>query len=113
MKIKADANTYTNSSLNDALKQLRESSKKPFDEAKPIPPIVNHSINFYNLEQTRIFNKEWTCIGRCDEIPMSGDFITHEIAGTPILVVRQKSGEIKSFVNACAVSYTHLTLPTN
>ncbi len=36
MKIKADANTYTNISLNDALKQLRESSKKPFDEATPI-----------------------------------------------------------------------------
>ena len=59
MTIKADANTYTNSSLNDALKQLSESSKKPFDEAAPIPPIVNHSINFYNHEQARIFNMEW------------------------------------------------------
>ena len=108
MTIKADANSYTNSSLNDALKQLSESAKKSFDEATPIPPIVNHSINFYNLEQTRIFNKEWICIGRCDEIPMSGDFITHEIAGTPILVVRQESGEIKSFVNACAHRFTCL-----
>ena len=57
-----------------------------------------------------LFNKEWICIGRCDEIPMSGDFITHEIAGTPILVVRQKSGEIKSFVNACAHRFTWLGL---
>ena len=108
MTIKADANTYSNSSLNDALEQLRDSSKKPFDEAAPIPPIVNHSINFYNLEQNRIFNKEWICIGRCDEIPLPGDYLTYDIAGTPILVVRQKSGEIKSFVNACAHRFTCL-----
>ncbi len=108
MKTEVDANTYTNASLNESLKQLKESAQKPFEEATPIPPIVNHSINFYNREQSRIFNQEWICIGRSDEIPLPGDYLNHEIAGTPVLVVRQDSGEIKSFVNACAHRFTCL-----
>ncbi len=106
MKTEIAQNYYTNVSLDKSLKILQECSKKPFEKATPIPSVVNHSIEFYNHEQAKIFNKEWICIGRCDEIPSTGDFLTHEIAGTPILVVRQESGEIMGFVNACAHRFT-------
>ena len=106
MKTEIALNTYTNVSLDKSLKILQECSKNSFEKATPIPSVVNHSIEFYNHEQAKIFNKEWICIGRCDEIPSTGDFLTHEIAGTPILAVRQKSGEIMGFVNACAHRFT-------
>ncbi|MEC7596333.1 MAG: Rieske 2Fe-2S domain-containing protein, partial [Pseudomonadota bacterium] len=106
MKTEIAQNAYTNVSLDQSLKILKECSKKPFEKATPIPSVVNHSIEFYNHEQAKIFNKEWICIGRCDEIPTTGDFLTHEIAGTPILAVRQESGEIMGFVNACAHRFT-------
>jgi len=106
MKTVIEQNAYTNVSLDKSLKILQECSKKPFEKATPIPSVVNHSIEFYNHEQAKIFNKEWICIGRCDEIPSTGDFLTHEIAGTPILAVRQESGEIMGFVNACAHRFT-------
>jgi phenylpropionate dioxygenase-like ring-hydroxylating dioxygenase large terminal subunit len=100
---------YTNKSLNESLRSLQEYSSQSFEESSPIPPSINHSIHFYNHEQDRIFNQEWICIGRCDEIPLTGDFLTHEIAGTPVLIVRQDSGEIMSFVNACAHRFTCLS----
>jgi phenylpropionate dioxygenase-like ring-hydroxylating dioxygenase large terminal subunit len=109
MKIEPVLNTYTNKSLNESLRSLQECSSQSFEESSPIPPSINHSIHFYNHEQDRIFNQEWICIGRCDEIPLTGDFLTHEIAGTPVLIVRQDSGEIMSFVNACAHRFTCLS----
>ena len=109
MKIEIDQNTHTNAPLSVSLRLLKECAKKSFKDATPIPPIVNHSISFYNHEQDRIFNQEWVCIGRCDEIPSTGDYLTHEIAGTPVLVVRQESSEIRGFVNACAHRFTCLT----
>ena len=108
MKTEIDLNIYTNIALESSLKLIKDYSKKPFEEAIPIPSALNHSIEFYNHEQSKIFNQEWICIARCDEIPTSGDYITHEIAGTPVLVVRQESGDIKGFINACAHRFTCL-----
>ena len=108
MKEKIYSNHYTNISLDSIIKILNESSKKSFKNATPIPAAVNHSVEFYNHEQDHIFNQEWICIGRTDELPNPGDYLTHEIAGTPILIVRQESNEIMGFVNACAHRFTNL-----
>ena len=109
MKTEIDLNTYTNVALDRVLKSLNEASQTShLKKRSPIPSAVNHSIKFYNFEQDKIFNQEWICIGRCDEIPAPGDYLTHEIAGTPVLVVRQESGEIMGFVNACAHRFTCL-----
>ena len=109
MKIESVLNTHTSESLNESLRRLQECSSESFEESSPIPHAINHSIHFYNHEQDRIFNQEWICIGRCDEIPLPADFLTHEIAGTPVLCVRQDSGDIMSFVNACAHRFTCLS----
>ena len=109
MKIEPGLNTHTNAPLDASLKMLKGCSSKSFALASPIPPVINHSIHFYNHEQDRIFNQEWICIGRCDEIQSAGDFLTHQIAGTSVLVVRQDSGEIISFINACAHRFTCLS----
>jgi len=109
MKIEPGLNTHTNAPLDASLKTLKECSSKSFALASPIPPVINHSIHFYNHEQDRIFNQEWICIGRCDEIESAGDFLTHQIAGTSVLVIRQDSGEIISFINACAHRFTCLS----
>ncbi len=36
------------------------------------------------------------------EIPQSGDFTTKDVMGTPLLLLRDKDGSAKAFVNACA-----------
>tara|TARA_B110000305_G_scaffold60218_1_gene66781 strand:- start:190 stop:1368 length:1179 start_codon:yes stop_codon:yes gene_type:complete len=108
MDTKINLNSHSNASLNSVIKTLNTSAQRPFELSTPIPAAVNHSIEFYNHEQEQIFNKEWICIGRSDELPATGDYITHEIAGTPILVVRQENNQILGFVNACAHRFTCL-----
>ncbi|MEM7209424.1 MAG: SRPBCC family protein [Pseudomonadota bacterium] len=84
------------------LRSLEKTANSPFETARPIPSAVNHSSDFLALEKKRIFSREWVCVGRTDEIPEHGDYLTHTIADTPTIVIRQQDGNIGAFVNACA-----------
>jgi choline monooxygenase len=88
--------------LSIVLEKLKAAVAVPFEQARPIPAALNHSQTFFEHEQASVFTPEWICIGREDEISSHGDYLTHEIAGVPVLVVRQKDGQVAAFVNACA-----------
>jgi phenylpropionate dioxygenase-like ring-hydroxylating dioxygenase large terminal subunit len=106
-------NSHSNTTLKSVLKKLQKVANTPFEEATPIPPAVNHSLEFYNQEQKKIFMKEWICVGREDEIFNTGDYITHNIAGVSVLIVRQITNEINVFINACAHRFTCLVSKTS
>jgi len=95
-------NPHTHTALPTVLEKLRQAATLDFDQAHPIPPELNHSQAFHDLEQSAVFQQEWICVGREDEIAGAGDFLTHEIASVPILIVRQADTRILAFVNACA-----------
>ena len=97
-----DIGPHSQTPLNEVLKTLESVAQQPFETAPPIPPAVNHSQAFYAHERERVFMREWICIGRSDEIAAPGDYLTHQIAGVPVLVVRHGDGSIRGFVNACA-----------
>ena len=86
-------------------------------------------------EIEEIFMKEWLLVGRAEEVEKAGDYFTHDIGDEPVVVTREKNGNIQAFANVCrhrgvkvawgagstkyfscpyhgSVSYTHLTLPT-
>jgi len=94
--------------LNVVLERLRESAERPFEDARPIPPEVHHSRAFLERERETVFTQEWICVGRADEIAAHGDYLTHDIAGVPLFVIRQADGSIKAFVNACAHRFCRL-----
>jgi phenylpropionate dioxygenase-like ring-hydroxylating dioxygenase large terminal subunit len=89
-------NPRTNTPLATVLEELQSAAALPFDQAGPIPPSVNHSLEFLDFEREVVFQQEWICVGREDEIPANGDFLTHQIAEVPVLVVRQPDTEIKA-----------------
>ncbi len=84
------------------LAELRAAAARPFGDARPMPPAVNHSAPFLAHERERVFMNEWICVGRADEIADTGDYLTHRIAGVPVMAVRQADGSVQAFVNACA-----------
>ena len=48
-----------------------------------------------------IFANAWFCLGRSEEIPNAGDYISGDVAGTGVLVVRGKDEVVRAFYNVC------------
>ena len=82
-------------SLQSLLASLQESAETSFEDARPIPPALNHSQGFFEHEKQSVFMQEWVCVGRADEVPTPGDFLTHQIADVPVLVVRQHDKQLR------------------
>lgn len=85
----------------EILEDLRITADLPMNEAKTLPPSVYKSAEFSELELEELFRKEWICVGRTDEIPGTGDFVTLDIAGQPVVAIRQADGEVRAFANTC------------
>ena len=60
-----------------------------------------HDPEVFALERERIFFREWFYAGRADQAAEPGDFITADVAGESILLVRGKDGELRGFYNVC------------
>jgi len=90
----------TQSATTNVFGQLRESSACEFDEARSMPPAVYTAPDFLALEQENIFTKEWLCVGRASALENEGDYLTADIAGQPIVVMKTADG-IKAMSNVC------------
>jgi choline monooxygenase len=60
-----------------------------------LDPRVDH------LEREKVFGATWQAVGRADRVADPGQFLTAEIAGEPILVVRGEDGLLRGFFNVC------------
>ncbi len=56
---------------------------------------------FLNLEAERIFYKSWQPVGRVEDVLRAGDFFSCEVVDQPLVVVRNKAGELRAFYNVC------------
>lgn len=56
----------------------------------------------FALEQERLFTRTWQFIGHTSQVPNAGDYLTLEIAGQPLALVRQSDGSVAVLLNRCA-----------
>lgn len=73
----------------------------PLERARTLPSTWYHEPRIAELEKTAIFAATWQMIGRAEQVAQPGSFITTEIAGEPILVVRDDKGTLRAFYNVC------------
>ncbi|WP_216894378.1 aromatic ring-hydroxylating oxygenase subunit alpha [Nocardia alni] len=61
------------------------------------------SPQFYELEREAVFKRAWLNVGRVEQLPRKGSYITKEIevAKTSIIVVRGTDGIVRAFHNVC------------
>ena len=68
-----------------------------------VPYRLYHDAEVYAREQERLFRgKAWNYLALEAEIPNPGDFRRTWVGDTPVVVNRDKDGEITAFVNRCA-----------
>ena len=53
------------------------------------------------LERDRIFRRTWQYAGRAEQVAEPGAFFTCDLGGVPIVVVRDKDGSLRAFLNVC------------
>lgn len=53
------------------------------------------------VEQARVFAPSWQFLGHAAEAPGPGDWLADDIAGRPVLAVRQPDGGFRAFHNVC------------
>jgi choline monooxygenase len=52
-------------------------------------------------ERERIFARTWQYGGRADQVEEPGSFLATDAGGVPMLVVRDRAGELRAFLNVC------------
>ena len=66
-----------------------------------MPKSVYTSPEFAEQEMKHIFARDWLCAGRADALPNPGDYLTMQISGEPIIVLRDREGALRAMSNVC------------
>ncbi|HYM82932.1 MAG TPA: aromatic ring-hydroxylating dioxygenase subunit alpha [Candidatus Dormibacteraeota bacterium] len=75
--------------------------RRPFREATLLPARVYTSDDVWAWEREAWFLRDWLCVARAEEAPEPGTFVTLEVVGQPVLLVRGGDGGLRAFHNVC------------
>lgn len=64
-------------------------------------PAYFYSPEFFALEQRDIFQRNWLYFCHGSQLPNPGDYLTGEVAGQSIYVIRGTDGVLRGFFNVC------------
>jgi len=56
----------------------------------------------FQLEMERLWSRTWIYVGHASQIPHPGDFLTLDVAGQPVIVVRHSDDSVRVLLNRCA-----------
>ncbi|MDS0850169.1 SRPBCC family protein [Burkholderia cenocepacia] len=88
-------------SIDVIVRDLKTNCERDFGDARAMPPGVYTSPEFLEREQQTLFRNEWLCMGRASALPNPGDYLTAEIAGQPIIVIRRDDDTLRAMSNVC------------
>ncbi|HEX4592573.1 MAG TPA: SRPBCC family protein, partial [Gemmataceae bacterium] len=72
----------------------------PLARAHTIPSSWYFDAELADLERRTVF-AGWQAVGRCDQLAQPGSYLTAEVAGEPVAVVRDEAGVLRAFHNVC------------
>ncbi|HEX7070273.1 MAG TPA: Rieske 2Fe-2S domain-containing protein, partial [Rhodothermales bacterium] len=55
----------------------------------------------FELERRHIFGRAWEYVGTAAHVGRPGDYFTCEVAGAPVVVLRDAHGTLRAFLNIC------------
>jgi benzoate/toluate 1,2-dioxygenase alpha subunit len=56
----------------------------------------------FQLEMERLWARSWVYVGHTSQFPSEGDYLTLDVAGQPLIVLRQADGTMRLLINRCA-----------
>jgi len=80
---------------------IRFDPNLPLERARTIPSAWYFAPDIAADERDRVFANDWQCVGLAEDVAKPGDYLTADIAGEPVLVVRGADCELRAFFNVC------------
>ncbi len=71
------------------------------DAASTIPGCWYTDSRIAEMERQGVFASTWQVVGRVDQLHEPGRYLTAEVAGEPVVVVRGEGGQLRAFFNVC------------
>lgn len=71
-------------------------------EQRSVSLRVLSDAEIYQIELERVFARSWVAVAHESEIPSPGDYVTRYIGEDPVIVIRDKGGDIRILLNVCA-----------
>lgn len=89
--------------MKDSLTDIIDSydPSAPLAEASTISAPWYTDQRIYDLEMRTVFARSWQLVCRLDQLSKPGQYVTSEIAGEPIVVVRGHDDLLRGFFNVC------------
>src|SRR5258705_11507923 len=87
----------------DSLEQIlaRFDDTAPLERASTIPAEWYTDPRVEALERTTVWSRTWQLVGRTAQVAGPGEFVTAQVAGEPVVVVRGTDGVLRGFFNVC------------
>jgi phenylpropionate dioxygenase-like ring-hydroxylating dioxygenase large terminal subunit len=73
----------------------------PLEAASTIPGAWYTEPRLAELEKRAVFARSWQVVGRVDQVAEPGQYLTADVAGEPIVVVRGQDSVLRAFFNVC------------
>jgi choline monooxygenase len=77
----------------------RAALRAPITEARTFPQIAYRSQDFFELEVSQLFTRNWVAVGFAGSLPHVGDVAPIDIFGMPVLITRAEDQAIRVFHN--------------
>src|SRR5258705_4174961 len=89
--------------MNRFLKEIIDSydPKAPLNEASTIPASWYTNKDLYERELAAVFSRSWQFAARSDQLCEPGQYVTNDIGGEPIAIVRGSDRVLRGFYNVC------------
>jgi phenylpropionate dioxygenase-like ring-hydroxylating dioxygenase large terminal subunit len=78
-----------------------DSSTVDVSHAETLPSELYTSEEFLSFEREAVFMREWLAVGRADRLAQPGDWFSIDLMGEPVIVLRDKAGEIGAMSGVC------------
>ncbi len=85
----------------DHLRPQLEKVRLPIQSSESLPPACYSDPALLAQERNLLFQRGWIGIGRHDRWKAAGDYTAIDVAGAPVIVLRDKEGALRAYANSC------------
>jgi choline monooxygenase len=74
---------------------------EPLSRARTLPGSWYSDADHHAREMAAVFGRSWVGVGCADDVAAPGSYVSTTAGRTPVLVVRDREGSLRAFLNVC------------